>query len=490
MVQHLLSLVVPQKHVKLVKTALEQQGKLNRAAKIRSISDDNASLGSGGRCSIPTTISTGEYTHFKENSSTALEDILGDILRDLDIGTAIRNISVTISDAETQEEHPINRNPLIAGIETWLSGLPPDLLSSLALTPSPLLSSFPGTYSVYPPLLLFPAHAFASPHWQTLLAALQTHPSQLNHLYASLAASVNTTHIALNAPIPPQNQGQLTSNILRSPVSLTPLYNSFGPAPTPSTQTVPSPADFEDAFWCSARQNGIAQTWAPLYTMFSRGNVSEKARVLRLPSVRSAVEDGSCGEGGTGRGCTAVDMYTGIGYFAFSYRKAGMARVLCWELNPWSVEGLVRGCGINRWSVERMVLAPDEEGEERGEVPEAEFLVFQESNEHAGGRIRRLRDRLPPIRHVNCGLLPTSRGSWRTAVVAVDPSFGGWVHLHENMAVGEIGKKAEQVTREIEQISRDEGRGDVKLEHMEKVKTYAPGVMHCVLDIWIGPRQD
>ncbi|KAF2813145.1 uncharacterized protein BDZ99DRAFT_343087, partial [Mytilinidion resinicola] len=339
-----------------------------------------------------------------------------------------------------------------------------------------LLSSFPGTYSVYPPLLLLPAHAFAAPPWLALLAALQTHPRRLAQLYASLAASVHTTHIALNAPIPLQTATTHdAANILRSPVALTPLHNAFGPAPTPATQTAPSAADFGDAFWCTARQNGIAQTWAPLYTMFSRGNVAEKARVLRLPSVRGAVEEGSC---------SAVDLYAGIGYFAFSYRRAGVARVLCWELNPWSVEGLVRGCGMNRWGVERMAVGGEEE-EGGKEVPEAEFLVFQESNEHAGGRIERLRDRLPPVRHVNCGLLPTSRGSWRTAVGAVDPGLGGWVHLHENMAVGEMREKAEEVTREIDRISGEEGRGRVRLEHVEKVKTYAPGVMHCVLDIWI-----
>jgi tRNA wybutosine-synthesizing protein 2 len=27
-----------------------------------------------------------------------------------------------------------------------------------------------------------------------------------------------------------------------------------------------------------------------------------------------------------------------------------------------------------------------------------------------------------------------------------------------------------------------------ELEHVEKVKTYAPGVMHCVLDIHLGPK--
>ena len=39
------------------------------------------------------------------------------------------------------------------------------------------------------------------------------------------------------------------------------------------------------------------------------------------------------------------DLYAGIGYFAFSYAKAGVGKVLCWEINPWSVDGLRRGAG-------------------------------------------------------------------------------------------------------------------------------------------------
>ena len=124
--------------------------------------------------------------------------------------------------------------------------------------------------------------------------------------------------------------------------------------------------------------------------------------------------------------------------------------------------------------------------------------MFEESNEFALEKILRLRSSLPPIRHVNCGLLPTSRGSWETAVEAVDPAMGGWIHLHENIAVKDIEAKAEDIVREIQAIVDDEPRGSVSqgsqkerqvgLEHVQKVKTYAPGVMHCVLDIYI-PRK-
>ncbi len=52
--------------------------------------------------------------------------------------------------------------------------LPPALLSSLSLTVPELIDTFPKTYNVYAPLLLLPAHTFASAAWRLLLGALTT----------------------------------------------------------------------------------------------------------------------------------------------------------------------------------------------------------------------------------------------------------------------------------------------------------------------------
>jgi tRNA wybutosine-synthesizing protein 2 len=423
--------------------------------------------------------------------------------------------SISITTYPTPTSQPPSSNVLLVALSTWLHVLPAALLPSLDLTPAALLSAFPSTYSLYKPLLLLPAHAFRSPAWTTLLSALplQPPPSLLPSLYATLAHVTGATHVALNAPIPPQRASSAaedneeegrSANVLRAPLALVPLHGDFGGRPTAavaeeevSSRAGPTAEDFAAAFWVSARQNGVVQVWAPLYTMFSRGNVSEKARVLGMASVRRAVGEGE-GEGGGAVGCAAVDLYAGIGYFAFSYRKAGVRRVLCWELNPWSVEGLRRGAAENGWSVESFGAVGGLEGEGEKGV-EADFWVFEESNEFALEKILRLRNSLPPIRHVNCGLLPTSRGSWKTAVEAVDPAMGGWIHLHENIAVKDIEAKAEDIVREIQAIVDDEPQGSVsqgsqkerqvRLEHVEKVKTYAPGVMHCVLDIYI-PRKD
>jgi tRNA wybutosine-synthesizing protein 2 len=322
-------------------------------------------------------------------------------------------------------------------------------------------------YTIYGCMLLLSSNAFEGPAWQ------QASDSDIQRLYELIVHNLKVTHIAINKPIPTRDENDLTENIVRSPTSFTPLYGDFGPE---SASSPPTALDFDSAFWVTAKQNGIFQTWAPRWTMFSRGNISEKARLLTLPSVKEAVDQGRAD-----RGCAAVDLYAGIGYFAFSYLTAGVEKVMCWDLNPWSVEGLRIGAAANKWSVSVCIgnLVVDD----------ARLLVFNESNEHASLRIRSMHSDLPPIRHVNCGLLPTSRGSWQTALEIVDRELGGWVHVHENFAVGEIGQKSEEVREAFQQILTQAGRsGTVKIEYVNRLKSYAPGVIHCVLDLYIPPN--
>ncbi|KXT09507.1 hypothetical protein AC579_7188 [Pseudocercospora musae] len=335
------------------------------------------------------------------------------------------------------------------------------------------------SYTLYGCMLLLPPTAFVGPEWK----ALHSHLNDDIHkpLYLHICKHLKVTHIALNKPIPLNNSAAESGdeNILRSPTNFTPLHGDFGPT---ACNQPPSQFDLEAAFWVTAKQNGIFQIWAPRWTMFSRGNISEKARLLTLPSVLQAVEQGR----ETRKGCAAVDLYAGIGYFAFSYVKAGVQTVLCWDLNPWSCEGLRRGARKNKWATES--FTGGEEALLKSEV-EVEFLVFNETNEFAPGRIERLRNILPPIRHVNCGMLPSSRASLQLAAKVLDPEMGGWVHWHENFLVEEIEKKAEETRKELEGVLKEMECGvDVELEYVNRLKNYSPGVMHCVLDIAVLPK--
>lgn len=497
---HQHALVVPARHVKAVKTFLEERRILDKSKKITPYFQTKVEQGDPAKDQIPEpgkrfvipflqdaqeTGADGQTEHGStleahlRQHATPLESLLG--------SDAYKSISITRLEHHDGTPTPTQQtNPLRAAFHAALSALPPETLSHLSLTPAQLAADLPSTYTIYPPLLLLPAHAFRQPTWTTLLAHHPPTSHITRALLAAAAAALGVTHIAANAPIAPTTTTTTTTgegdNTLRSPTALTPLHGAFGP---PGPNATPTRADFARAFWATARQNGVAQTWAPRHTMFSRGNVKEKARLLGLAAVREA------------SGCAAVDLYAGIGYFAFSYRKAGVARVLGWEINAWSVEGLRRGAGANGWGVG--VVGGGEEEVDEGFF-ERDFVVFLESNEHAAGRVEGLRERVPPVRHVNAGLLPTSRGGWETAVRVLDPGLGGWVHLHENFGEGEINARAEEVVREVRKIWKTVrvercGRSEIpldaedtiKLEHVERVKTYAPGVLHCVLDIWISP---
>lgn len=415
-------------------------------------------------------------------------------------------------------------------------------------------------------------------------------------------SATKLTHLAINEGIPlhsKQSSGETETgseigdreNILRSPSGLRMLYGDFGPSdppPSPSLSSTPTEkegggergeTDFSRAFWVSTKQNGITQTWAPRWTMFSRGNIKEKARLLSFhDDDYDEDDDGNTGrenddersmgdeqrqshgqQRNSGRGvlshrvvpagpradAVAVDLYAGIGYFAFCYAALGF-RVLCWEINAWSVEGLRRGAEANGWRVR--VVVPrrrgteagggdegegeredneKEEGDEEDEEEEGKMLrdvlagdekiiVFFEDNKRAARRIRKLDEltreqgngnvrrgfgggggggddnggrglRMRDVMHINCGLLPSSRGSWDATWEIASRTRRAWVHIHENVGVADIEARKGEVGRWFAKRAGDgDGiRTQVCVEHVEMVKTFAPGVWHCVFDVCI-----
>lgn len=451
------------------------------------------------------------------------------------------------------------QNPVQTAVRIWLDSLPATLLESLneQLGPSnanktgmdingikqTLLDRAPKRWVVYEPMVLLPSGSFSSAPWPSLLSSLT--PSQKEPLWTAVLHHISPspskpplTHLAINEgiplhlskpPLPPSPPPPTTTahdnneeehqqatrpeeNLLRAPTSLHPLYGAFGPSvSSSSSSSPPTPADFAAALWVTTKQNGLHQTWAPLHTMFSRGNVKEKARLLafhsssppspsqqhpwhprhprRLLPARAL------------RGKWAVDLYAGIGYFTLSYAALGL-RVLCWELNPWSVEGLRRGARMNGFEVRVVTpppaVSPGEDGEEEEVVVDmealfndgAQIVVFLEDNAFAAHRVREAHARglvkRDEVVHVNCGFLPSSEGVWRDAFGMVGGE--GWLHLHENVGVGEIEGRKGAVQGLFDEWTREDGEEEGKeatVEHVELVKTYAPDVWHCVFDVFI-----
>ncbi|KAL8702246.1 MAG: hypothetical protein Q9201_004508 [Fulgogasparrea decipioides] len=388
-----------------------------------------------------------------------------------------------------------DRSHLAQAIRRWLLSLPSRTRSILPADPDSLLGGCKWTCTVYSPMLLLPPTFLSKDPWPKLLAGpLKPH---LPGLCQMICRQLKVTHIAVNGPIPvllpstpasSNGEGALEPNTLRSPINLTPLHGDFGKPNLP-----PRPQNLQDAFWVRTVQNDITQVWAPMYTMFSRGNLSEKTRLLRLESLKPAAAKRS----------SAADLYAGIGYFAFSYAKAGVEKVLCWDLNRWSIEGLKRGAEKNGWTTkvvedtrEEIELVYNQYNDDRTTRPIKErFLVFHESYRDAPPRVSALRNRIPPVRHVNCGYLPTSSDSWAVAMNVLDHTEGGWIHAHENVAVKDIQQRRDEVVETFTRLaepyhtsSEATSHFDVECQHVERVKTYAPGIVHCVFDIFILPK--
>ncbi|KAJ4316449.1 S-adenosylmethionine-dependent methyltransferase [Neodidymelliopsis sp. IMI 364377] len=497
-----LVLLVPRPHVKAVKLALERHKRFDRHRGISPEKKDGDQYES--------TVQDGEKNEQRMQISTTIPHTIEDdapygsvddalttaLLSELHLDSLSPEITISHwNPSQTTEPVLVEHNPLRKAVREALEALPPGTLPTRpSLTVDFLAQSFPDAYSIYKPLLLLPSNSI-NPIWESLLSE---HREQLQPVWTHVARALDCTHIALNSPIPPSNSTSSThaqdkENILRSPVNLTPIHGDFGPAPTPQSLRAPTAQDFATTLWVHTTQNGIHQTWAPLYTMFSRGNVKEKARILTLPSVTTLDQ--------SNESATAVDLYAGIGYFSFSYARARLNRVLCWELNPWSIEGLRCGAALNKWRA-RVFTPVDVPVPNAGEAEwdawrnsvvggSETFWIFAMSNETADGILRCLRREVPPVRHVNLGLLPVSRLSWPSAVRALDEERGGWIHAHENVGVHELDERKGAVEAEFQRLADEVERGGndrrrVVVEHVEKVKMYAPGVVHAVFDVHVA----
>ena len=530
-----LSLVVPDKEVKTIKTALEAHILLDRRVKISPAAPKTTSEQSNGIVTISPPCRThrlrgndcdGESTRLLRESSSQLcchqntttwfsmptifevdymDSLNGHAEATKARDTVLERIRIVnqscigASLGSCGRRNANEQNHLASAVREWL-----DLLNSKGVAESDIPSftwdKCRWTYTVYSPMLLLPPTFLSKQSLRELLAGPLS--PELPELWRIICRKLKVTHIAINKPIPAKapNASAATEgnpaepNTLRSPTDLTPLYGAFGEANLPPTEE-----NFQRAFWVSTVQNDIVQVWSPLYTMFSRGNIGEKTRLLKLLSPAS-----TSGENpflSQSSRSSAVDLYAGIGYFAFSYVKAGLDKVLCWELNGWSIEGLRRGAKKNGWTTKTVLEdgpgddTPSTTDQTGNESANERLLIFNESNRNAAKRVQNLRSKIPPIRHVNCGYLPSSSGSWDVAVQVLDPLQGGWIHAHENVGPQDM----EQRRNHVVEIFRDlvcqchkadfEAHGfHVKCQHVERVKTYAPGVTHVVFDIAILPN--
>lgn len=184
------------------------------------------------------------------------------------------------------------------------------------------------------------------------------------------------------------------------------------------------------------QENGIRYRLDPSRIMWSSGNVGERIRMGRTARP----------------GETVVDLFAGIGYFALPMALHGRAqRVVACEINPVAygyLEENVRDNGAH--AVEPRA------GDCREVAPEdvADRVVLGYLND-------------------THRFLPTALRSLRE---------GGWVHYHE--AVPDV--RADGMEHHLEGAARREGLR-VQEAVRRRVKSYAPGVSHWVLDARLTP---
>lgn len=195
-----------------------------------------------------------------------------------------------------------------------------------------------------------------------------------------------------------------------------------------------------DNGWVEHRENGILYSFDTTKCMFSWGNLSEKLRMARLDCKDEVI----------------VDLFAGIGYFVLPFLvRANAKKVYACEWNPYAIEALRHNVEANSVNDRCVIL----EGDNRVTAPKG------------------VADR------VCLGLIPSSEGSWITAVRALR-CVGGVLHVHGNVKDSEEGSWLEHVLKSIQEISISEGNlWEISIEHVERVKWYAPHIRHIVVDI-------
>ena len=196
--------------------------------------------------------------------------------------------------------------------------------------------------------------------------------------------------------------------------------------------------------WTVHRENGLIYGLDVTRSMFSSGNGTEKARVGRLPCAHE----------------TVVDLYAGIGYFTLSYLVHAHASYL--HACEWDEDALV--------ALRHNLKANGVDGR---------CTVYPGDNALSLPHFRGIAHR------VNLGLIPSSEAGWPVAVAALRPE-GGMLHVHANVGASDADEASFCATLldSLRTLSAELGRGwTLSVEHLERVKMYAPKIRHVVVDV-------
>lgn len=198
-----------------------------------------------------------------------------------------------------------------------------------------------------------------------------------------------------------------------------------------------------EEFFTEVKQVGVYYQWNPFFTMFCRGNITEKLRMAKI----------SCA------GEVVVDLFSGIGYWSLLLSKHSTpSHVYCCDINRYSLIGLEMG--IRRNKLER-----------------SKFTLLYGDNRENVEAYRGKGDR------VIMGYLPSPFSMIDCAVEGLRRE-GGVIHYHSNSSREKVGECLDMVVDRL----RD-SYWSVECIGMGEVKSYAPGVFHYVFDLRVKERR-
>ncbi|MBD3155228.1 MAG: class I SAM-dependent methyltransferase family protein [Candidatus Aenigmarchaeota archaeon] len=190
------------------------------------------------------------------------------------------------------------------------------------------------------------------------------------------------------------------------------------------------------------KEHGIEYKLDVAKVMFSKGNLTERKRLIDQVS----------------EGETIVDMFAGIGYFSLGIAKfSEVKKIYSIELNPESYHYLWENIKLNQVTDKIVPMFGDCR-------KECESL----------SEMGRIADR------ILMGLLPTPKDYLDSAMKII--KNGGVIHYHSTLGKEEDYKK---LMMEISNVTLKYGM-KVELINFKEVKSYAPNVNHVVLDVKIN----
>lgn len=203
-----------------------------------------------------------------------------------------------------------------------------------------------------------------------------------------------------------------------------------------------------ESTWVEFSDYGVHFGFDASKVMFSSGNVTERHRMGSIDM----------------KGETVVDAYAGAGYYTLPMLVRSQAvRVHACEMNPASIEGL-------RWAASKNGV---------GDL----LSVHEGDNQTTMPGLAGVADRC------HLGLLPSSEAVWQHALACLKPS-GGWLHIHMNVEKEKVQAWSDETVHALKQFAQDSGRNwSIEAKHIERVKSYSPGVLHVVLDVQCVPNR-